>query len=95
MKRVINKKSYDTDTAQVIATNDFSDGTNKYNCGRTATLYRTKKGNYFSYHETCWQGEHDSITPLSIDEAIEQWEKMYDQRVEFKEAFPDEKIEEA
>lgn len=47
MKRVINKKVYDTETATRIATNDFSDGTNQFNCGRTADLYRTKKRKLF------------------------------------------------
>ncbi|MCK4817928.1 hypothetical protein KA005_19305 [bacterium] len=95
MKRVINKKAYDTEMATRIATNDFSDGTNKFNCGRTKDLYRTKKGNYFVVHLTCWQGEHDSLTPLSQGEAIEVYENMFDQREEFENAFPDVKIEEA
>lgn len=95
MKRVINKKVYDTETAKRIATNDFSDGTNEYNRGRTADLYRTKKGNYFIVHLTCWQGEHDSLRPLSQNEAVEEYENMFDQREEFEDAFPDVKIEEA
>lgn len=95
MKRVINKKVYDTETATRIATNDFSDGTNQFNCGRTADLYRTKKGNYFIVHETHWQGESDSLRPLSQDEAIEEYENMFEQREEFEDSFPDVKIEEA
>jgi len=95
MKRVINRKVYDTETATAIATNDWSDGSNKYNCGRSASLYRTKKGSYFAVHETCWQGEHDSMEPLSVGDAIKCYEEMHDQRIEFEEAFPGVGIEEA
>ena len=54
-----------------------------------------KKGNYFIVHETHWQGESDSLRPLSQDEAIEEYENMFEQREEFEDSFPDVKIEEA
>ena len=95
MKRVINKKTYNTETADRIATDDYSDGTNQFNCGRTADLYRTKKGNYFVVRETCWQGEHNSLEPLAEDAAIAEYESMYDQIEEFEAAFPGVKIEDA
>jgi len=95
MRKVIDGKVYSTETAEVIATNDFSDGTNKYNCGRTSSLYRTKKGNYFIVNETCWQGEQDSLRPLSVAEAIGEYENMYEECGDFEDAFPGVKIEEA
>ena len=95
MKRVIDKKTYNTETANQIATNNFSDGTNKYNVGRTSSLYRTQKGNYFVTHLTCWQGESDSLEPLSENEAIAYFEEMYEQLEEYEAAFPGVKIEDA
>ncbi|MBA7562071.1 hypothetical protein ES708_03720 [subsurface metagenome] len=95
MRRIINKKVYDTKTADEIATNDFSDGTNQYNVGRTSSLYRTPKGAYFAVYLTSWQGESDSLEPLAEDEAIKVYEGMYDQQRDFEAAFPNVKIEDA
>ena len=95
MKKIINKKVYDTETAKEIATNDYSDVSNRLNNGRSSTLYQTKKGNYFLLTETCWQGEHDNIEPLTKDEAVEEWAHFHNQCIEFEEAFPDVKTEEA
>jgi hypothetical protein len=94
MKKVINGKVYNTDTAKAIADDEFRDGSNRMNRGRCTTLYKTKKGNYFAEHETCWQGESDSIKPLSKDEAKDLFETMKNQNVEYEEAF-DEEPEEA
>lgn len=95
MRRVINRKVYDTETAVIIATNDFSDGTNQFNLGRTSSLYRTKKGSYFVVYLTCWQGESDSLEPLSENRAIEVYEGMIKEVETFEDAFPDVGVEEA
>ena len=76
MKKVINGKSYDTATAEAIADNEFSDGSNRMTGGRSTNLYKTKKGNFFAHHETCWQGEHDTIEPLTKEEAKELYESL-------------------
>ena len=76
MKSIINGKLYDTNTASAIADNEFQDGSNRLNCGRATTLYRTAKGAFFAYHETCWQGERDTIEPLSIEAARELYEAL-------------------
>ena len=94
MRNLIVGKIYDTDKSDVVATDDYSDGTNKYNCGRTSTLYRTKKGQFFEHCQTCWQGEHDAIRPISTDEAQEVYGNMYNQIMTIEEAFGTE-IEEA
>lgn len=94
MKRVINKKAYNTETAERIATNDFSNGNDKFNLGRTESLYRTKKGSYFEVNYTVWEGESNSLTPLSKDEAEVVYEKMFDRIIEFELAFPDMEVEE-
>ena len=42
-----------------------------------------------------WQGERDSIEPLSKEGAMELYEQLPEHAVEFEEAFPGEVIEEA
>jgi hypothetical protein len=79
LKQIIDGKLYNTETADLIADNEFVDGNNRMSHGRATYLYKTKKGNFFSYHATCWQGEHPYITPLSIDEAKQVYEELNDE----------------
>ena len=76
MRQVIGGKLYDTKTAELIADNEFTDGSNRRNHGRNVYLYKTKKGNFFVVDETQWQGEHDNIEPISIDEAKNLFERL-------------------
>lgn len=76
MKKIIGGKQYDTEKAELVADNSFTDGSNRLNHGRAMYLYKTKKGNFFCLYVTCWQGEHDSIKPLTIDEAKELFEEL-------------------
>jgi hypothetical protein len=48
MRRIIEKKAYDTDTALMIADEWNGLGGNDFR-SLTEELYRTKKGNYFLY----------------------------------------------
>lgn len=51
MKRIINGKTYDTDTAELVASGD--NGCDVGDCWRrNEELYRTKKGAYFIYDST-------------------------------------------
>jgi hypothetical protein len=86
MEKVIGGKKYDTDTATAIADNEFSDGTNRMSHGRATTLYKTAKESFFALHETCWQGEHDTIEPLTKDQAKDLYEGLTNQKP-FEEAF--------
>ena len=76
MKQILSDKMYNTETASLLADNEFSDGSNRFTCGRATSLYKTKKGSFFAYHETCWQGEHDWIEPLTILEAKDLFEEL-------------------
>lgn len=76
MKQIIGGKVYDTKTAEKIADNHFSDGSNRLSHGRGTSLYKTKKGNFFAFHETCWQGERDNIEPLAVGEAANLFEQL-------------------
>jgi len=95
MSAVVDRKRYSTKTATLLAGNDHWDGSNYERQGRNSFLYRTPKGAYFAVHLTQWQGEHDHIEPLTVDEAVSMFEGMREQRVEHKEAFPGVEIEEA
>lgn len=66
MIQVINGKRYDSQKSETIGA--VSKGTS-----RKTTLEKTKKGNFFLYHYTQWQGEVDFIEPISKEEAIVQY----------------------
>ena len=82
---------YDTDTAELVASVEqrglFSEMESRN------YLYKTKKGNFFRLdHETRtspfnWGPKPDVITPLSIDEAKEWYEKMDSHSMDYKDAF--------
>jgi hypothetical protein len=92
---VIGGKRYNTETAEVIASNAYWDGHNWERSGRNTYLYRTKKGGYFATHLTCWQGERDTLEPLSQDEAVSMYESLQEHEIDFEDAFPGVAVEEA
>jgi hypothetical protein len=96
MRRVIGGKVYDTKTATIIADDAFWDGHNFERHGRNTFLFKTKNGGYFAQHLTQWEGERDTLEPLTQDEAVTLYEELDDKdAVPFEEAFPGMKIEEA
>lgn len=98
MTRVIAGKRYSTDTATLLASDAYWDGSNFERQGRNTFLYRTPKGAYFALYRTCWQGEHDTIQPLTPEEAQEIYEGMeaHDMaEVPYEAAFPDARVEDA
>lgn len=93
IEAIINKKRYNTVTATEVASNKYWDGHNWDRQGRSTTLFKTKKGNFFTYNETRWQGEQNSIRPLSKEEAMDIYEELPEQEMTYEEAFnvtPDE-----
>lgn len=90
MKQVIEGKLYNTETATEIATDKYWDGSNWDRHGRTTTLYKTKKGNYFTHFETRWQRERDSISAVEKEEAKEIYEALPEHKTEYIEAFGEE-----
>lgn len=95
MSAVINGKRYDTETATLLAGDDYWDGHNYERRGTNTFLYRTAKGAYFTVLLTQWQGQRDTLTPISQADAMELWEGLPEHRVEFAEAFPGVTVEEA
>lgn len=94
--RVVNRKRYDVEKSQLIASDAFWDGHNFERHGRNTFLYRTPRNAFFVIHLTCWQGEQDTLTPVSLDEAIEYYENhLPEHYVKYEQAFPSVTIEEA
>ena len=96
MTRIVNRKRYDTATATLLAGNDAWDGHNFERSGRNTFLYKTPKGAYFEVNLTCWQGESDTLLPVTLEEAIELFEEhLSENRVTYAEAFPSVTVEDA
>ncbi len=87
MKQVIGGKVYDTEKAELVASNRYWDGSNWERHGRNTFLYKTAKGNFFLHHTTLWQGERETIEPVNVEEAKEYFEKLPEQEIEYVEAF--------
>ena len=92
---VINRVRYSVASATLIASNEYWDGHNWERYGTNTHLYRTKNARYFAVHEMQWQGCHDTIEPLSIQEAADLYEELRVKEVEFEDAFPSLKVTEA
>lgn len=93
MKQVFDGKLYNTETAIVIASDRYWDGHNFERSGRNTYLYKTKKGNYFVYCSTMWQGERDTIEVITLEEAQGYYETLPEHEVEYAEAFGVEPVE--
>lgn len=88
MEEVIGQKRYRTEAATLLASDAYWDGHNYERSGRNTFLFRTPRGNYFSQHQTCWQGERDRIEPLDKSAAIRMFESLPEKEMDFADAFP-------
>jgi len=87
MEEIINGKRYDTETAEIVASNRYWDGSNFERHGRNTYLYKTAKGNFFLHHTTLWQGERDNIQAISPEEARWEYESLPEKDMGYEEAF--------
>ena len=85
--QIIDGRRYNTETAEIIASNEYWDGSNWERSGRNMHLYKTKKGAFFVGYSTCWQGERDYLEPVGPGEAKAIYEKLREHEVEYEEAF--------
>ena len=90
MQEIIDGKRYDTETAELVTDDEYWDGSNWDRRGRNTYLYRTKKGAFFLYYTTRWQGERNSIRAIDIEEARVFYEQLPDRSMSYKDAFGDE-----
>jgi hypothetical protein len=96
MTRILDGKRYDTAKAELVASDAYWDGHNFERHGRNRWLWRTPKGAYFLTTQTQWQGEQDSLEPLTEDEAIELYEQsLTEHAMNHAEAFPSVIVEDA
>ncbi|MBS3948389.1 MAG: hypothetical protein KGZ57_08835 [Dethiobacter sp.] len=87
MRAVIDGKLYDTDKARMVASDRYWDGSNWERHGRNTMLYKTARGAFFLHRTTQWQGERESIEPLSMEEAKGYYERLPEYELDFAEAF--------
>lgn len=88
MERVIGRLRYSTEGATLLAHDVYWDGHNMERAGRNTFLYRTPGGRYFLVRQTCWEGERDTLEPLTSDEAEALFEELPEHEVTWEEAFP-------
>jgi len=94
--KIVDRKKYDVQTATLIADDVYWDGHNFERSGRNEFLYRTPNGNYFTVNLTRWQGERDTLTPITQAEALELFEgSLTEHYVKYAEAFPGVQVENA
>lgn len=75
MRKVINGKMYDTDTATVVAENTEYDDEQPYS---KVTLYKKKTGEFYFFCEKFTEDKNIWIEPILEDEAKEFAEKALD-----------------
>jgi len=92
--RVIDGTRYSARKADVVASDCYWDGRNFERGGRNTWLMKTKKGNFFMVYGTFWQGERDHLEPVSVEEAIREYERLPESEMIYEEAF-DTTVEEA
>lgn len=86
--KVIGGKRYDVETATLLAGNDYWNGNNFERGGTNTFLYKTPRGSYFTVYLTQWENDYNELTPITINQAIELFENMREQRVDYAIAFP-------
>ena len=88
-ERIVFGLKYDVQTAVLIADDEFWDGSNFERNGRNCFLYRTPNGRYFTINLSQWQGEQDTLTPVSPEQARSLFEEaLSEHHVEYADAFP-------
>ncbi len=94
MSKIVNGKRYSVATATLLASDEYWDGNNWERHGRNQFLYKTRGGAFFEVSLTQWQGERNTLLPLSREEAQELYEKLPEHPVDYATAF-DAVVEEA
>lgn len=95
LTRLVDGKRYSVSKSTIIASDCYWDGNNMERGGRNTFLLKTQRGNYFLVNVTQWQGEQDTLSPVSEDDAAHMYEELPEHEVDFEEAFPNRIVEEA
>jgi len=96
VEQIIGGKRYNTETATLIAGDDYWDGHNYERRNTNCFLFRSPNGSYFSQHRSQWQGADDgALTAHTQDEAMRLYEQLREKRLPFEAAFPGVKVVDA
>jgi len=87
MQRVVGGARYTVGKSDLIASDEYSDGSNLERNGRNTFLFKTEGGAFFRVNMTMWQGERDKITPVSEGVAIKLYEALPEHLEEYEETF--------
>ncbi len=94
--RIIGRRRYSVETATLLASDAYWDGHNFERHNRNQFLYRTPNGAYFTLSRSQWEGEGDTLTPITQDEAINLYEgPLSEHEVSYAEAFPGVDVQDA
>ncbi|MGZ4917874.1 MAG: hypothetical protein ACXV5E_05605 [Halobacteriota archaeon] len=91
MKQAFQGEIYDTTTALPLAGHEPPSGIEALKGQRVFDLYRTPSGLYFKYEITVSlfvEDEQPEIVPVSPQEALSLYRKLYNKRLAFEDAFP-------
>lgn len=85
---------YNVATATLLASDEYWDGHNFERSGHNTFLYKTRGGAFFRVDLTQWDGERDTLEPISREDAMALYERLEEHDVKYEEAF-DAVVEEA
>jgi hypothetical protein len=88
MMSVVDGKRYRTDTATLLAHDEYWNGHTYEQNGRNTFLFRTRNGNYFAQHQTLLPVITAEIVPLDESGAMTLYHSLYRKEVPFVVAFP-------
>jgi len=85
--QIVDGVRYNTETAEIVASNEYWDGNNYERSGRNSHLYKSKNGRFFLGRSSQWQGENDIIEPVSKENAMEEYENLREKEMEYETTF--------
>lgn len=91
MNALINGKRYSTQTAVLLAHDDYWDGQSWERDDRNTFLFRGPDGAYFAQHRirtwSCMDARHDTLEPVSELAAVILFWELPERPISFAEAF--------
>jgi hypothetical protein len=88
MTLVVAGKRYRTETATLLAHDEYWNGHAYEQDGRNTFLFRTPNGSFFAQYQTLLPVITGKIVPLDRDEAMSLYHSLYKKEVPFAVAFP-------
>jgi hypothetical protein len=88
MTRVVGGRRYRTDTATLLAHDEYWNGHAYEQDGRNTFLFRTPNGSFFAQHQTLLPIVTGEIVPLDENEAMSLYHSLYRKEIPFGVAFP-------